>query len=71
LEPELQELVLDEMEQLASNPPPEPARTVRRDFVRDIGNVRHNVFLRGVVDRRSKRITIVGLVYLRRPQGRG
>jgi len=64
---DLQELIIDEMEYLAANPPGTYQEHVYRDFVHDAAGVRHNVFLRANVDHRRQRITIVGIVHITRP----
>jgi hypothetical protein len=45
LDLELQELILDEMENLAANPPSASKYYAYRDFVHDAGGMRHDVFL--------------------------
>ena len=64
---ELQELVLDEVDRLAGNPPPTPRGTILHDLVHDEAGVRHYVFLRLVVDRSGGTITVIGVVHYARP----
>ena len=56
---ELQELVLDEMERLAANPP--STDSILIDFVHESAGVRHYVWLRVVIDHARSRIHVVGL----------
>src|SRR5258708_3888474 len=55
----LQELVLDELEQLANNPPATSEQII--DLVRDMADVRHYIFLHVLVDRERERIVAVGV----------
>lgn len=64
LDPMLQELVLDELERIVAQPPGPQAVVLRRDFSDEVGDVRHHVFLRCVIDHSSQRVTVVGLVHV-------
>jgi hypothetical protein len=68
LEPDLQELVLDEMDRLALDPPPPPATLFLTDFVHEAVGVKHYVWLRFVVDRTALTITVIGIVHYARTQ---
>ena len=65
----VQELVLDDLESLAAHPPGPRIVTLRPDFIHDVGDVRHHVFLRCVVDHPNRRITVVGLVHVQTSPG--
>ena len=67
LSPILQELVLDEMERLASNSPPPPGEVFEIDFAATDASGTHYVFLRAIVDRQRMRITITGINRYFRP----
>ena len=56
---ELQELVLDAMEQIAHHPPTTVEHFV--DVVHVIGNVRHTLFLRLLVDQPRKQVVAIGV----------
>src|SRR5438045_8962961 len=57
---ELQELVLDELERLAADPPAAGSADVV-DVVREVAGLRHYVFVRFAVDRARQRLIIVGV----------
>ena len=63
---ELQELVLDEMEKLAQNPPPPPTSVVYHDLFHERDGTKHNIFLRLTVDHRRERLTVIGIVHIER-----
>ena len=69
LDIQLQELVLDEMERLASNPPLPPTSMAYGDVFHETLHARHYVFLRAIVDRPRREITVVGIVHLQKPTG--
>jgi hypothetical protein len=56
---ELQELVLDELERLAINPPHTTEQVI--DVVRDAADVRHYIFLHVLVDHQRERVVAVGV----------
>jgi plasmid stabilization system protein ParE len=56
---ELQELVLDELEALAVNPPATNEQFM--DVVRDSPDVRHYIFLHVLVDHQRERVVVVGV----------
>ena len=55
LEPDLQELALDEADRVADNPPPPPVGEVVRDVVRRGKGADDYVFVRLVLDRQRQR----------------
>jgi hypothetical protein len=59
LEPVLQELVLDEMDALASDPPITQASIIRRDIAHHQDKASHYLFLRFTIDER--RLTLIGI----------
>ena len=59
LEPVLQELVLDVLDEIAVNPPTMPQGTLQRDAVHDSAAARHYLFMRFAIDQR--RVTLLGL----------
>ena len=61
LDIELQELVLDELENVARHPPKTQGE-VRRDAFRESSNQKHYLFIRFVVDRST--VTLVGIHHL-------
>jgi len=67
LDVELQEIVLDELEKLASNPPPDVGGLIEHDFAHDRGGIRHYIFLRMVIDRRARTLRVIGIVQLTKP----
>lgn len=70
LDPELQERVLDELERLAADPPLPPATTLLTDFCWQTSGVKHYVWIRYVVDRTARTITVIGIThYPRRESG--
>jgi len=67
LDAELQERVLVEMDRVATNPPPPPATMFLDDFVCETPDAKHYVWIRYVVDRNAKTITVIGITdYARR-----
>ena len=56
---EIQEIVLDEIERVASNPPPDGEYVL--DPVREVAGVRLYVFVRVIVDRGRGTVTVVGV----------
>ncbi len=60
---ELQELVLDEMERLAANPPRTIRGFARHDFMLDRPGERHYVFLRLAIDRVRQIMRVIGLYH--------
>jgi hypothetical protein len=64
---ELQEWVLDEMDRLAVDPPPPPATRFLTDIVRETSNVKHYVWIRYIVNRVARTLTVTGITYYARP----
>jgi hypothetical protein len=64
----LQELVLDELDALASHPPAKPSGVVLlHDLVHDAPGVRHYVFLRFILAHSAEMLTVIGVVHYARP----
>ena len=59
---ELQELVIDELDKIALDPPHPMTGIFRRDTVRQVGNGRDYLFLRFALD--DTRATLIGIHYL-------
>ena len=66
LDTELQEWVLDEMDRLAADPPPPPATSFLTDFVRETSNVKHYVWIRYIVNRVARTLTVTGITHYAR-----
>ena len=66
LDTELQEWVLDEMDRLAANPPPPPATRFLTDIVHETSNVKHYVWIRYVVNRVARTLTVTGITHYAR-----
>jgi hypothetical protein len=67
LETELQERVLDAIDRIAANPPAPPATAFMDDFVWEASDAKHYVWIRYVVNRTAKTITVIGITnYARR-----
>ena len=66
LDVELQEAVLDQIEQIASNPPLPPRRAINFDVVLDLGGKRHYLFLRVLIDHTRKTATVLGVGHFAR-----
>ena len=60
LEFELQELVLDEVERLALNPPADASEQII-DLVHQTPTVRHYLFVHLLIDRSHRRVIVVGV----------
>jgi mRNA-degrading endonuclease RelE of RelBE toxin-antitoxin system len=69
LDPELQELVLDELEEIAAFPPMNDNEVIRRDTVYQDPSARHYLFMRFVVDHKS--VTLVGVYHHTSPRSEG
>jgi hypothetical protein len=69
LDTELQELVLDEMERLVANPPRSSAPVVYSDLFHATKQARHYIFLRSTVDHLRRKVTIIGIVHVEKPNG--
>lgn len=67
LDVDLQELVLDELDRLAENPPSTPRAVILSDLVRDKAGIRDYVFLRCAIDRTAEQISVIGIVQYSRP----
>jgi hypothetical protein len=68
LEVELQELVLDEMERLATNSPAAASNTIiYRDVTYLDRTQKHYVFLRAVVERDRAAVVVIGIAHIARP----
>lgn len=67
LDVELQELVLDELDRLAANPPTTPRTVILSDLVQNKAGIRDYVFLRCTIDRAAEQISVIGIVQHSRP----
>lgn len=67
LDTQLQELVLDEMERLAANPPTTSRTMFLTDFVCEIANAKHYIWIRYVVDRKANRLIVTGISHYAQP----
>jgi hypothetical protein len=65
---ELQERVLDELDRLAADPPLPPPTTFLTDFVLETAEAKHYVWIRYVVNRASRTITITGITHYAQPR---
>jgi uncharacterized iron-regulated protein len=61
---ELQELVLDDLERLAENPP--QTTVIFHDVFLEIGQIRHYVFLRSIVDHPRRMVTVIGVKHMQK-----
>lgn len=67
----LQERVLDETDRIAADPPPPPGTRFLTDFVHETSDAKHYVWIRYVVNRTARTLTVAGIVHYARPLGRG
>jgi hypothetical protein len=70
LEPLLQELVWDKVEELVHNPPAPPAQEIYSDIVHEDKAAWHYVFLSINIDRAKGRITVAGVNCYTRPKSK-
>ena len=61
---ELQELVLDDLERLSDMPP--ATSVIFHDVSQEIGQIRHYVFLRSIVDQARHTITVIGVKHVQK-----
>lgn len=66
LDTTLQERVLDEMDRIAADPP-SPGTRFLADFVEEALGAKHYVWIRYVINRSARRITVTGIVHYARP----
>ena len=68
LEPLLQELVLDGIESLLSNPPAPPVIAVYHDVYHADAQGEHYIFIRVIIDRSLQKLTVAGVAHHFRPR---
>jgi hypothetical protein len=71
LEPQLQELALDEADRTADSPPPPPVQEIVRDAVRRGTVLDDYIFVRLVLDHKRQVVTVTGVIHLPRPSRPG
>ena len=64
---DLQELVLDDMDKIAKEPPKPPTTEIFHDVFQEIDRVRHYVFMRSLIDRSRRKLSVIGVVHIQKP----